>query len=464
MIIRTLKAMQRITSPHTSYLCDEGDDPYLKRKCEELGVVHVARTLNLDAKAGNINNALSQSTGEICIILDPDHEPAPFMIDRLLGYFEDESIGFVQSIQAYQNQNATLVARGAAEMQYHFYGPIQMGMHGAGTPQAIGANCAFRRAALDSIGGHASGLAEDMHTTMRLFAAGWKGAYVPEILTRGLVPQTLGAFYKQQLKWSCGTFDLLFGVLPKVFKSLSWHQRLHFLFCPIYFLQGWVTVVGALIPILCLLTGGVAWKITGSTFLAMGLPILMLVLLIRMVAQRFLAEPSERGFHLTSGILSAGTWWVFSIGNLCSVLRRKIPYVPTPKDNWAEDAWKISIPNITLGLLSLAAIPIGLFLDYSPYSGLMSAFAAWNAVSLLTVVAISQQKTNERLKNATLRWSGPLKDSWFTRPVQFAGRQLQRFHVATLAVLREYRLDRPDPAQLRKGRAGRPMALLPIPL
>ena len=77
MILRTLLAMQKITYPHTSYLCDEGDDPILRNACERLGVVHVTRSEKKDAKAGNINNALRKSNGEICVILDPDHEPAP---------------------------------------------------------------------------------------------------------------------------------------------------------------------------------------------------------------------------------------------------------------------------------------------------------------------------------------------------------------------------------------------------
>ena len=437
MIVRTLEAMAKIEHPHNSYLCDEGDDPFLKQKCEELGVIHVTREKKVNAKAGNINNALAQSDGEICIILDPDHEPAPYMIDRLLGYFDDESIGFVQSIQAYRNQDSTIVARGAAEMQYHFYGPIQMGMHGAGTPQAIGANCAFRRTALDEIGGHAAGLAEDMHTTMRLYAAGWKGAYVPEILTRGLVPQTLGAFYKQQVKWSCGVFDLFYQVLPGVFRSLSWSQRFHFSFCPMFFLQGWITLFGALVPILCLLTGGVAWKISSGPFLWVGCSLLALVLLIRMIVQRFLAEPSERGFHLTSGILCAGTWWPFIVGNLCALFRRKVPYIPTPKDDLPENAWRISIPNLLLGGLSLASIPIGLRLDYSPYSLLMAVFAAWNAVSLLAVVAMSQQKTNRRLKRwCTDRLAAPLVEAG-TEFGDFIRRQSLRLHHGVLSLLRE---------------------------
>ena len=403
MIARTLEAMQKIKYPHTSYLCDEGDDPKLRALCERLGVVHVTRTKKINAKAGNINNALAQSSGEICIILDPDHEPAPYMIDRLVAYFDEPDVGFVQSIQPYRNQNASKIARGAAEMSYHFYGPIQMGMHGAGTPQAIGANCAFRREALESIGGHAAGLAEDMHTAMRLFSEGWRGLYVPEALTRGLVPQTLGAIYKQQLKWSCGVFDLLFQVYPKLARKLTWNQRLHFLLCPLFFMQGWITAAAIFIPLMCLLFGGEALKITMGEFAIYAAPLIVLVVLIRMMSQRYLAEPSERGLHLVGGALANGTWWVFNIGNLCALLRRKIPYLPTPKDDHLENAWLISVPNMLVVGLSIAAIPIGLERDYSPFNMVMAVFAGWNAVTLGYVVLLGQQRFLYGLKQIVKR-------------------------------------------------------------
>ena len=60
-----------------------------------------------------------------------------------------------------------------------------MGMNAYNTAQAIGANCTFRRAALDSIGGHAAGLTEDMHTAMRLHAQGWKS----RVRARGREPR-----------------------------------------------------------------------------------------------------------------------------------------------------------------------------------------------------------------------------------------------------------------------------------
>jgi len=398
MIIRTLEAMQKITYPHNSFLCDEGDDPILKEACERLGVTHVTRSKKEHAKAGNINSALrTVCKGEITIILDPDHEPAPFFIDRILGYFDDDTVGFVQTIQAYRNQSGSIIAHEAAQMQYHFYGPIQMGMNGLGTPQAIGANCAFRRAALDSIGGHASGLAEDMHTTMQLYAKGWKGRYVPEVLTRGLVPQTLAAFYKQQLKWSCGTFDLFFQVLPKVFRSLQFNQKVHFLLCPVYFMQGWITLASTLVPVSCLLFGGVAWKIKTDTFVYLMLPLISIIVITRSMAQRFVLNKSERGLHIKSGLLANGSWWVFCTGNLCALFRKKIPYLPTPKDDEPEDAWKLALPNFAVALICLSVIPYGLLRDFSPYTMLMAVFALWNAVSLLAVAMQGQQQTTQRV-------------------------------------------------------------------
>ena len=76
---------------------------------------------------------------------------------------------------------------------------MMMTMNSYGTVNAIGANCVFRRKALDSIGGHSPGLSEDMHTAMQLFAKGWKSVYVPKVFTRGLVPSSLTSYYKQQL-------------------------------------------------------------------------------------------------------------------------------------------------------------------------------------------------------------------------------------------------------------------------
>jgi cellulose synthase (UDP-forming) len=393
MIIKTLKAMVAVRYPHTSYLCDEGNDQYLKEICDELGVIYVTRESKVNAKAGNINNALRVATGEICIILDPDHVPVPEFVDQVVPYFEDPFIGFVQSVQAYGNQDESFIARGAAEQTYHFYGPMMMCMNSYGTVQAIGANCAFRRAALDSIGGHAAGLSEDMHTAMQLHAKGWKSVYIPEILSRGLVPATLSSYYKQQLKWARGTFELLFRVYPRLFKYFSWRQKIHYLTIPLYFLHGVISLIDILVPVLALVFAIVPWEVNIGKFAVLFLPLWGLSIIIRLYAQRWLLEKHERGFHFAGGVLRAATWWIFLVGFVYAVFNIKVPYIPTPKEDEHKDFWRLSVPNILIIFIGFTTIGYGLHIDWSPYSLAMASYVLVNLLMLGLVVLMSQQKT-----------------------------------------------------------------------
>lgn len=403
MILRTLLAMKAIRYPHTDYLCDEGDDPVLREACTALGIRHVTRAVKKDAKAGNINNALEQATGEIAVVLDPDHEPSPYLIDRVLGHFENPRVGFVQSVQAYRNQGDSLVADGAAKQTYLFYGPVMIGMNAYGTTQAIGANCVFRRAALDSIGGHAAGLSEDMHTTMRLYSKGWRSVYVPEILTRGLVPSTLSAYCKQQLKWACGSMELLLQEYPRLFRGMTGWQRAHYLIAPLYFLRGLFGAIDIAVPIACLVYGGIPLRINLLEFLAMYLPVVVMATVIRQRTQHWAIEKSEYGAHLVGGLLGAGCWWVFLRGVLCALFRIKLPYIPTPKENEAHDSWGLAAPNLIAAGASIGAIIYGLSRDWTPYSWMMAAFALWNAAQLTWVAALGQQRTLQRLQYALVR-------------------------------------------------------------
>ena len=401
MIEETLRAMVMVSYPHRTFLCDEANDPHLKEFCTQLGVVHVYRGEDkTDAKAGNINYALRQvADGEIAVILDPDHVPAPDFLDRVLPYFADPELGYVQCMQTYGNQEESFVAKGAAEQTYTFYGPMMMGMNAYGTAQAIGANCTFRRAALDEIGGHAPGLSEDMHTAMQIHAKGWKSIYVPEQLTRGRVPSNLPAYYKQQLKWSRGTFELLFRVYPKLFRGFSWRQKLHYFLLPLHFLSGLITLLDIAVPMLSLFLALVPWKMDLIELAQMVTPLLVLMLVIRQYSQRWMLEEGERGFHLLGGILWAGTWWYSLVGLVYAIFNIKVPYIPTPKEDKFTNAWKLSLPNILAIGLSVFAIVYGLRLDWNPYSFAMAGFALINISVLLPAVLTGQQKFMQSLQD-----------------------------------------------------------------
>ncbi|MBW3130972.1 glycosyltransferase family 2 protein [Hymenobacter profundi] len=390
MIEQTLRAMKAIRYPHTDYLCDEGNNPYLQALCSELNIVYVTRQLKVNAKAGNINNALQGATGDLCVVLDPDHVPTPDFLEHVLPYFADPTVGFVQVVQSYGNQSEGLVALGAAQQTYYFYGPLMMGMNAYGTVQAIGANCTFRRAALDSIGGHAAGLTEDMHTAMRMHAKGWKSVYVPRVLSKGLVPSSLAAYYSQQLKWSRGAFDLLLRVYPRLFAHFSWRQRLHYLLLPLYFLSGVITLIDLAIPIASLVLYQFPWHIPIREFMVYALPLVGLIFLIRHYAQQWLREPHETGLHITGGFLRVGTWWVYAIGFCYALLRIKVPYIPTPKEGKIENEWKLSLPNILVAFISIGAAVYGVSISSTNATKMMAGFAVTNAIILLIVVLMGQ--------------------------------------------------------------------------
>ncbi|MGI4737814.1 MAG: glycosyltransferase [Janthinobacterium lividum] len=405
MIIRTLEALVAVRYPHKTYLCDEGDEEELRAACARLGVIHVTRTEKKHAKAGNINNALRQATGELCVVLDPDHEVTPDFLDQVVPYFEDPTVGYVQVVQSYGNQKESLVALGAAEQTYHFYGPLMMGMNAYNTVQAIGANCTFRREALDEIGGHAAGLTEDMHTAMRLHAAGWKSVYAPVVVSRGLVPSTLGAYYMQQLKWARGTFDLLLHVYPKLFKKFTWRQRLHYAVVSLYFLSGLIALIDLGVPIVSLLIFKFAWHLSLPEFALHMVPVTAVGLLIRYHAQRWLREPHEVGLHLTGGTLRIATWWIYTLGLVYTLLNIKVPYLPTPKEGNRKNEWLLSSPNLALAIISIIVAGLSLTVPgiRGPYTKLMATLALINAAILLASVFMAQHALLDQIRD--LMWT-----------------------------------------------------------
>ncbi|HXS37875.1 MAG TPA: glycosyltransferase, partial [Flavipsychrobacter sp.] len=404
MLEQTLTAIQNITYPHTAWCCDEADDIQVKQLCLRLGVRHVTRIVKKDAKAGNINNALQFATGELCVVLDPDHVPARGFLDEVVDYFNDSSVGFVQIVQAYYNQEESLVAKGAAQQTYPFYGPMMMTMHTYGTVQAIGANCTFRRSALDSIGGHASGLAEDMHTAMKLHAAGWRSVYVPAILTRGLVPATMSSYYKQQLKWSRGTWELLFVTYPKLFSKFTWRQKIHYITLPFHYLSGFIFFINFLIPVISLFTGYIPLGMDVLSFFLAAFPLFSMSMLIRHYAQKWLPDEKERGFHIVGGILQIGAWWIHSVGIIYTLLRKKVPYIPTPKNDNEPLPLLLNVPNILVGVISLAAIIYGLLEDFNPYTIFMAGLASMQIAFMVFNLSISGYISKEsRISNFIMK-------------------------------------------------------------
>ncbi|MET0398443.1 MAG: glycosyltransferase family 2 protein [Longimicrobiaceae bacterium] len=389
MFETTLAACARIRYPHTTYLLDDTRDPRFREVAERHGAVWLELAGLPGAKAGKINRALELTDEEFVLVLDPDHVPFPEFLDRTLGHLADPRVGFVQVCQAYYNQGRSFVARGAAEQTYAFYGPGQMGLFGHGAALAIGANCTFRRAALESVGGHGVGLAEDLVTAIRLHAAGWKSVYVPEVVSRGLVPEDLGSFQKQQLKWARGVYEMVFAELPRAFARLTWRQRLCYATVGTYYLFGATTLLFLVIPYLYLWTGVQPASMRFAGFLTASAPVSAFGTAVYLYVQRWLCHPAaERGVHWRGLVLKVACWPVFLAGTVLAVVRAEIPYVPTAKQAVRGRVLRLARPHLALLALYLATVARVAYtrLAETPEGALeLSGEAVWGMLGFATV-------------------------------------------------------------------------------
>jgi len=170
-------------------------------------------------------------------------------------------------------------------------------------------------------------------TAIRLHAAGWRSVYVPEVVSRGLVPEDLGSFFRQQLKWSRGVYEVVFAELPRLFGKLRARQRLSYLAIGTYYLFGATMPLFLLFPYLYLWTGVQPAAMRFVEFVTRGVPVALVGVGMYFYVQQWLVDPErERGTHWRGLVLKMACWPVFLVGTILAILRAEIPYVPTAKE------------------------------------------------------------------------------------------------------------------------------------
>ena len=154
LVAATARAARRISYPHETWILDDGERTEMRDLADELGVGYITRTDDWrdrprHAKAGNLNNALFATHGEFMLILDADQIPAPEILDRTLGWFEDPEVALVQTPQWFSNVADADPLGSQAPL---FYGPIQQGKDGWNAAFFCGSNAVLRREALMQLG------------------------------------------------------------------------------------------------------------------------------------------------------------------------------------------------------------------------------------------------------------------------------------------------------------------------
>lgn len=164
------------------------------------------------AKAGALNFCLRKMAPdtEIVGVVDADYHSRPDFLSRLLPFFADPRLGYIQTPHDYHGHEQSDYLTAC----YWEYMPANKvdwpGVSEYGGAFTIGTMCLLRAEALRRAGGWAEWcLTEDSEVSVRIRAAGWQGLYFVETFGRGLIPETFDDYRKQRFRWTAGPVQQL---------------------------------------------------------------------------------------------------------------------------------------------------------------------------------------------------------------------------------------------------------------
>lgn len=167
-------------------------------------------TLANGGKAAALNRALRDARGEIVIALDADTQFEPLTIRRLARWFADPRLGAVAG-DARVGNRVNLVTRWQAVEYITAQNLERRALAGFDAMTVVpGAVGAWRRAALDAVGGYPEDtLAEDQDLTIAIQRAGWRVTYDPRAVAWTEAPESFRALARQRYRWAFGTLQCL---------------------------------------------------------------------------------------------------------------------------------------------------------------------------------------------------------------------------------------------------------------
>jgi cellulose synthase/poly-beta-1,6-N-acetylglucosamine synthase-like glycosyltransferase len=158
-------------------------------------------------KAQALNLALKQfSQGDIVAVYDADERPRSDALLTLVGPFADPHVGGVSGRRAIRNALASPAAsyttfEGLVHQLVTLRAKDKLNL----APAILGANCAYRRAALAQVGNFKPGaLLEDSDLTLKLARAGWKIRFEPQSVSYHTTPESVSGYWRQHTRWARG--------------------------------------------------------------------------------------------------------------------------------------------------------------------------------------------------------------------------------------------------------------------
>ncbi len=222
------------------YLCDDAARDEMKELAESLQVNYLSRKNGANAKAGNLNAALKNSSSPLVVVFDADMCPYPEFLMETVPYFLTETgalngkIGFVQTPQNFRNadlfQRALCVQDCIPNEQDYFYRNLEPARNRTNSVIFGGSNTMLSRKALNAAGGFTEGtLTEDFATGIEIQKKGFRCFAISKELAEGLSPESLSALIRQRSRWARGCIQSGRKTHILTAKGLSFIQRVSYI-------------------------------------------------------------------------------------------------------------------------------------------------------------------------------------------------------------------------------------------
>jgi cellulose synthase (UDP-forming) len=391
-------------APFHAYLVDDSTKDASRAAAERVaaryGATLVRRPHRTGFKAGAINELIPRLTEPYVAVLDADQRPGRAWLKEVVPLLdEDPNLAFVQVPQIYTNGEGLPVARATQAQQAVFFQYICEGKAVVNAMFCCGSNVLFRREALLSIGvvRHGrqeffdeSSVTEDFATTVSLHAAGWRTEYLNRAHVLGMGPETLPAYFTQQMRWAMGTLGVGLRLMRRLLNSpraLTRMQWWEYLLSGTYYFSGLANLIFILAPPLFLAFDVRPVRLDGHVYLLLVFPQIAFNMGTYLVAMRLRGVPLRSAWLASA--LSFSTFWTYSKAALVALFGLKRAFGVTPKGVGGRVPLRSLLPELAAFVASatsvLAALAcMALVGPQLPY--LVNGFwALYNAAQLATL-------------------------------------------------------------------------------
>ncbi|MDX2537307.1 glycosyltransferase [Streptomyces scabiei] len=212
-IEKTVRSLVASDHPIEVLVIDDGSSDGTAGIVEELGKdlpgVRVVRQLNA-GKPAALNRGIANARHEIIVMMDGDTVFEQSTVRELVQPFADPRVGAVAGNAKVGNRDTMIGAWQHIEYVMGFNLDRRMYDVLRCMPTIPGAVGAFRRTALDRVGGMSEDtLAEDTDITMAMHRDGWHVVYAENARAWTEAPESVQQLWSQRYRWSYGTMQAI---------------------------------------------------------------------------------------------------------------------------------------------------------------------------------------------------------------------------------------------------------------